>query len=803
MAVAGSQSAAADADRASCNDAGRCPHAHPRGAAAADGRGFRVFVLLLIVAVAIFGPAARPLRSECDQPRRLARIAHLAPRAGHGLARPRQLLALALRHAHRARGRAAVGDRRLPRGRRAGPVRQATWAAGPTVLLVVVFDAVVSFPAVILGLALLTLLGPSIPSVVLVIGIALVPYYGRLVRGQTLSERRNQYVKAERSLGASRGRVLLRHILPNVLPPMLIIVAMDIPGAISIEAGLAFLGLGVQPPTADWGVMLNGGFTDIGTSPWEILGPIAALILITSRSRCSARHSGMRSTRSTRCAGADCASACARARPHERGHHSCASAISASTTRSVQTPRCARSPMWISSSAKERFSASSASRAAESRPSAWRSCACCQGMPPWRVARSRSRGAISLQLGAAEMRAVRGRDVAVIFQDPSTSLNPTLSIGAQLLQVQRAHAGADGRGRAALEKRALDKLDEVGIPDARQALARHPHEFSGGMRQRVMIAMALLLEPAPDHRRRGDLGARRHARGADPRAAAASARRPRHGDAVHLTRPGRRLARLRSRRRHVRRARRRRDRRGECAPQSAAPVHPGAPGGSAGSALTGAATRVHPWPGAETSSVSAVHSPIAAATHTSRCLAAEPPLYPTADGATRCYLYDPSLGAGAEVRIPRAEDWRVPDAPLVAVPASLPSAEAGSGPMLDVRDLRVEFGRRRRFGRSRNAVAAVAGVDLTLERGQILGVVGESGSGKTTLGEALVNLVTPTAGSCSSRASRRDGDEPASSRTAPSPGSDDLPEPVRQPLAADADRARRDRAVRDSRHREQ
>jgi peptide/nickel transport system permease protein len=63
---------------------------------------------------------------------------------------------------------------------------------------------------------------------------------------------------------------------------MLIIVAMDIPGAISIEAGLAFLGLGVQPPTSDWGVMLNGGFADIGTSPWEIVGPIAALILVTS-----------------------------------------------------------------------------------------------------------------------------------------------------------------------------------------------------------------------------------------------------------------------------------------------------------------------------------------------------------------------------------------------------------------------------------------------------------------------------------------------------------------------------------------
>jgi peptide/nickel transport system permease protein len=149
-------------------------------------------------------------------------------------------------------------------------------------VLVIAFDAVISFPAVILGLALLSLIGPSIQSVVFVIALSLVPYYGRLIRAQTLSERKNQYVKAERSLGASRARVLRRHILPNVLAPLLVVVAMDIPSAVIIEAGLAFLGLGVQPPTPDWGVILNDGFVNIGTSPWEILGPIVALVIMTT-----------------------------------------------------------------------------------------------------------------------------------------------------------------------------------------------------------------------------------------------------------------------------------------------------------------------------------------------------------------------------------------------------------------------------------------------------------------------------------------------------------------------------------------
>lgn len=149
-------------------------------------------------------------------------------------------------------------------------------------VLVIAFDAVISFPAVILGLALLSLIGPSIQSVIFVIALSLVPYYGRLIRAQTLSERKNQYVKAERSLGASRARVLRRHILPNVLAPLLVVVAMDIPSAVIIEAGLAFLGLGVQPPTPDWGVILNDGFVNIGTSPWEILGPIVALVIMTT-----------------------------------------------------------------------------------------------------------------------------------------------------------------------------------------------------------------------------------------------------------------------------------------------------------------------------------------------------------------------------------------------------------------------------------------------------------------------------------------------------------------------------------------
>ena len=149
-------------------------------------------------------------------------------------------------------------------------------------LLIVLIDTGLSLPAVILALALLTVLGPSIGNTILLIAVAYAPYYARLARAQTLAAKQNAYVKAERALGASPARLLAVHVLPNIIPPLLILIAMDVPGAIGVEAGLAFLGLGVQPPTPDWGVMLNDGFTNIATTAWPLVGPLVALFVVTT-----------------------------------------------------------------------------------------------------------------------------------------------------------------------------------------------------------------------------------------------------------------------------------------------------------------------------------------------------------------------------------------------------------------------------------------------------------------------------------------------------------------------------------------
>ncbi|WP_054310747.1 ABC transporter permease [Mesorhizobium sp. 1M-11] len=148
-------------------------------------------------------------------------------------------------------------------------------------LLLLLFDAIKSFPTVMLALALVTLTGPSLLAVLAVVVLVNVPGYARIIRTQTLVLKSAEHVMAARSMGAGTARILAVHILPNVIGPILILASMDIPVVVAIEAGLSFLGLGVRPPLPSWGAILNDGFVNIRDSYWIVVAGGVPIILTT------------------------------------------------------------------------------------------------------------------------------------------------------------------------------------------------------------------------------------------------------------------------------------------------------------------------------------------------------------------------------------------------------------------------------------------------------------------------------------------------------------------------------------------
>lgn len=148
-------------------------------------------------------------------------------------------------------------------------------------LMLLVFDSIKSFPTVMLALALVTLFGPSLTAVVVVVVLVNTPGYARIIRTQTLALKESEFVTAAQSMGASTARILRVHIMPNVIGPLLILASMDIPVVIAIEAGMSFLGLGVRPPTPSWGAILNDGFTAIRDTAWIAIAGGLPIILTT------------------------------------------------------------------------------------------------------------------------------------------------------------------------------------------------------------------------------------------------------------------------------------------------------------------------------------------------------------------------------------------------------------------------------------------------------------------------------------------------------------------------------------------
>jgi peptide/nickel transport system permease protein len=140
-------------------------------------------------------------------------------------------------------------------------------------LLMRVQDALLAFPAVLFAILVVAALGASQQSIILTVGVVFLPRFARLVRGTVLVLKEEEFVTASRAVGAGDARLLFRHILPNAMPSILVQITLTMAVAILVEAGLSYLGLGVQPPTATWGTMLKSAQSYPAQAPWYVLAP--------------------------------------------------------------------------------------------------------------------------------------------------------------------------------------------------------------------------------------------------------------------------------------------------------------------------------------------------------------------------------------------------------------------------------------------------------------------------------------------------------------------------------------------------
>ncbi|MDR3475548.1 MAG: ABC transporter permease [Devosia sp.] len=140
-------------------------------------------------------------------------------------------------------------------------------------------DTLLSFPALLLALTISAMLGPNLQNTIIAIGVAFTPFLARIVRGEALRVVQMPYVEAARASGTTDPKMILRHILPNIMPQIIVQATISLAFAILAEAGLSFLGLGTQPPNSSWGLMIQTSRDYLDIAPWTALVPGAAVAL--------------------------------------------------------------------------------------------------------------------------------------------------------------------------------------------------------------------------------------------------------------------------------------------------------------------------------------------------------------------------------------------------------------------------------------------------------------------------------------------------------------------------------------------
>jgi peptide/nickel transport system permease protein len=377
------------------------------------------------------------------------------------------------------------------------------WVDGTAMRLV---DAGMSVPALVLALAIAGVLGPGLTNLMIALVVVFTPGLVRLVRGQTLAVSQESFIEASKAAGTSTARILRHRVLPNVRSVIIIQASFMLGQALLAEAALSYLGLGAQPPNPSWGNMLRRAYDlALFTHPWQLLVPAIAIAItvlaffslgdglrdalgVAGRSdKATNRSKSLGITPVTRPA----ADADRPAPDAARGALLSIEGLTVEFPGRHGPPARVLDDVTMQIMPGEMLGLVGESGSGKTMTSL----AIMRLVPsPGEITAGRVvfDGVDLLGLKFKDMRRVRGRRIAMIFQDPMTSLNPAFTIGNQLVEAQRL---AKPVGRNTANARAAEMIDLVGIPDARRVLAAYPHELSGGMRQRVMIAMALVNGP--------------------------------------------------------------------------------------------------------------------------------------------------------------------------------------------------------------------------------------------------------------------------------------------------------------------
>jgi peptide/nickel transport system permease protein len=354
-------------------------------------------------------------------------------------------------------------------------------------------DILLCFPPLLLALLVVTLLGPGAATLIPVLALVYLPGFARVVYAGVLSVRAQDYVEAVRVLGAGRGRIMLRTILPNIGGPILVQFSLTAASAIVLESGLSFLGLGVVPPAPSWGLMIGAGRATMAQAPLLLLWPCLALTLtiLAMNAFCDALRDAVDPHRV----------------PSRRFFYPIAALLPRFSptgkiavlevrglTVAIETPGGTIRPvrdLWLRVMPGQTLAVVGESGSGKSLTGL-----AIMGLLPGaaRVVAGEAwvEGKDVTRLDEAALRRLRGTVMGMVFQDPLSSFNPVHRIGAQIAEAIRAH----GRMTAAAAwARAEQLLGRVGIPDPVRRVENFPHEMSGGMRQRAMIAMAIANHP--------------------------------------------------------------------------------------------------------------------------------------------------------------------------------------------------------------------------------------------------------------------------------------------------------------------